>query len=77
MGLILDLIFGGICGFIAGKLMGKEGGMIRNIVLGLLGGAVGGFVFSLVGLGATGILGRALISIVGACICLWVGDKFF
>lgn len=75
--LLGSLIMGAFCGAIAGKLMNREGGLVRNIVLGLLGSAVGGFLFSLVGLGATGFLGNLLVSVVGACVCIWVGDRFF
>ena len=66
-----------ICVAIASKLMNSKGGILRNIVLGVLGGAVGGFLFSLVGLGAQGLLGEMLVSVVGACVCIWVGKRLF
>lgn len=75
--LLGSLLMGAICGSLANKLMARRGGLVRNIVLGLLGGLVGGFLFSLVGLGATGLLGEVLVSVVGACVCIWIGDRFF
>ena len=37
-GFLWTLFLGGLAGWIAGKLMGSEGGMVRNIILGLIGG---------------------------------------
>jgi uncharacterized membrane protein YeaQ/YmgE (transglycosylase-associated protein family) len=34
-------------------------------------------VFGLIGLSATGIVGEILVSVVGACICIWIGRKLF
>ena len=41
MHFILNLILGGLAGFLAGKIMESKGGMLRNIILGLIGGVVG------------------------------------
>ena len=32
------LVIGGLCGFVANKIMGGKSGIIKNVVLGLLGG---------------------------------------
>ena len=63
--------------YIAGRIMGSETSTVRNIVLGILGGFVGSIVFGLIGLSATGIVGEILVSVVGACICIWIGRKLF
>ena len=43
-GIIWTLFLGGLAGWIAGKVMGSEGSMLKNIILGLLGGVVGSIV---------------------------------
>ena len=48
LGIIWTLFLGGLAGWIAGKLMGSEGSMLRNVILGLVGGAVGSFVLGLI-----------------------------
>ena len=74
-GFILTLALGGVAGWAAGKLMGTEGSMLRNIILGLLGGVVGSIVLGLIGISGSGIIGGTLVSIVGACILIWLGKK--
>ena len=39
--MICSLILGALIGWIAGKLMGSRGGLIRNLILGVVGSAVG------------------------------------
>ena len=50
---------------------------LRNIVLGILGSFVGGILFGLVGLSATGLVGEIIVSVIGACVCIWAGRKLF
>ena len=73
---ILTLALGGVAGWAAGKLMDTEGSMLRNIILGLLGGVVGSIVLGLIGISGSGIIGGTLVSIVGACILIWLSQKF-
>jgi uncharacterized membrane protein YeaQ/YmgE (transglycosylase-associated protein family) len=77
MGLIWSLIFGAIAGFIATGIMQEKSSWIKNILLGIVGGLVGGLVFSLVGFSAHGLIANLLVSVVGACICIWIGRKLF
>ena len=37
--MIWSIIVGGLIGWLAGKLMGSKGGILRNIILGIVGGA--------------------------------------
>lgn len=74
--LLIDIIVGGLSGFIAGNIMKSEGSLLRNIILGIVGGAVGGILFGLIGLAATGIIGSIIISVVGACLLIYLGQKF-
>jgi uncharacterized membrane protein YeaQ/YmgE (transglycosylase-associated protein family) len=75
MGFIAWLIMGLIAGFIASKLVNKQGeGVAMDIVLGIIGAVVGGFIAN--ALGFTGITGfdlySILVSVVGAVIVLVV-----
>jgi len=73
MSIIGWIILGLIAGFIASKIVNKQGeGLILDIVLGIVGGIVGGFIFTR--LGATGITGfnlwSMLVAIIGAIVVL-------
>ena len=72
LGLIFSLLVGALAGHIAGRIMGSETSAVRNIVLG-----IGSILFSLIGLSATGLVGEILVSVVGACVCIWIGRKLF
>lgn len=73
---LMNLILGGLAGYIAGKIMNSEGGMVRNVVLGLIGGVIGGALLGLLGLGgAVNWLGQVIVSVVGACVLIWVARK--
>ncbi|MBQ6407127.1 MAG: GlsB/YeaQ/YmgE family stress response membrane protein [Butyrivibrio sp.] len=77
MGIIWGLILGAISGFVASRLMNEKSGTLKNILLGIGGGFVGGLVFNILGLSANGTIGSLIVSIVGACICIWAGRKLF
>jgi uncharacterized membrane protein YeaQ/YmgE (transglycosylase-associated protein family) len=75
MGFIAWLVMGLIAGFIASKLVNKQGeGVLMDIVLGIVGAVVGGFIAN--ALGFTGITGfdlySILVSVAGAVIVLVV-----
>lgn len=71
MGLIGSLIVGGIAGWLAGRLMKGEGyGLFLNIVLGLVGGLFGGWVFELLGLATTSVVGQLICATVGAVLLI-------
>ena len=62
----------------AGRLCGRPlhgHGDFRNILMGILGSFVGEFVFGLFGIYATGSITSFIISVIGACICIWIGQK--
>lgn len=75
--MIVSLIFGGITGWIAGKLMHSKGGIIRNIVLGIIGSAVGSWLGGTIGIAATGIIGSVIIGVGGACVVILVARWLF
>jgi uncharacterized membrane protein YeaQ/YmgE (transglycosylase-associated protein family) len=51
MGIIGWIVLGGIAGWIASIIMGKDAqmGVAANIIVGIVGGLLGGFLFSLIG----------------------------
>ena len=75
MGILAWIVLGLIAGFVASKIVNKEGeGVILDIVLGIVGAVVGGYLFS--ALGSTGITGfniwSMIVAIIGAVIVLWL-----
>ncbi len=75
MGIILSLVIGAICGWLAGKIMNSEGSLLYNIVLGVLGGFVGGLVFGLIGINFSGIIGNIICGAAGSCLLIWIVRK--
>ena len=74
--MILNIIFGILAGWIAGKLMGSDGSVIRNLILGLCGGVIGSIVLHFIGISGKGRLASLFISVVGACILIWLARMF-
>lgn len=73
--LLTGVLVGALAGYIAGRFMGSETSFGRNVILGVLGSFVGEFLFGLIGIHATRTFSSFVISIIGACICIWVGKK--
>ncbi|WP_261816199.1 GlsB/YeaQ/YmgE family stress response membrane protein [Vibrio gallicus] len=73
MNIIIFLAIGAVAGWLAGNLMkGGSFGLVMNMVVGIIGAVIGGFVFSSLGLAATGLVGSIITSTVGACILLFL-----
>ncbi len=73
--LIIELVIGGFCGYVANMIMkGKSGGILRNVILGVVGGIVGGLIGNLLGVGGGWVTG-IILSIVGACLVVWICRK--
>jgi uncharacterized membrane protein YeaQ/YmgE (transglycosylase-associated protein family) len=72
--IIVWIIIGGIAGWIASMIMGRDHqmGALANIVVGIIGAVIGGFVMNLIGAeGATGFsIWSLLVAILGAVILL-------
>lgn len=75
MSLIISLLVGGIAGWLAGKIMNNQGGIIRNIILGIIGGFVGNLVLGLIGIHGSGFIGSIVVAVVGSCIVIWLVNK--
>ena len=75
MSIIGWIILGLIAGFIASKIVNREGeGLFRDIILGIIGALVGGWLFEFFGAGGvTGLnLYSMVVAIVGAVVVLVV-----
>ena len=69
------IVLGLISGFIASKIVNKQGeGILMDIVLGIIGAVVGGWIFSTLGhTGVTGVnLYSLLVYVAGAIAALVV-----
>ena len=79
MGIIAWIILGALSGWIASIIMKKNDSMgaIANIVTGIVGAFIGGIVFNFIGAQkVTGLnVYSIVVSVVGACILLWVVGK--
>ena len=76
MSFIWFILIGLAAGFIAGKLMrGRGFGLWVNLIVGIIGGVLGGWLFGLFGLGANGLVGSLVTSVIGALVLLWIVGK--
>ena len=80
MSIIGWIVLGLIAGFIASKIVNKQGeGVILDIILGIIGAIVGGFLF--IQFGAAGVTGfnlySMLVAIVGAIVVLLIYHAIF
>jgi uncharacterized membrane protein YeaQ/YmgE (transglycosylase-associated protein family) len=74
MSFLAWIVLGLIAGFVASKIVNKQGeGFLLDIVLGIVGAVVGGWLFGL--LGASGVSGvnlySLLVAVVGAIVVLF------
>ncbi len=75
MSIIGWIIFGVIAGFIASKIVNKQGeGLIIDLVLGVIGAVVGGWLFERFGYeGVSGFnIYSMIVAVIGAIIVLFL-----
>ena len=73
MDLIVRIIVGAVAGILADFLVkGIEVNLLVKVIVGVVGGYIGGWLFSLLNVSASGWIGNALASLVGALILLIV-----
>lgn len=75
MSVIAWIVLGLIAGFIASRLVNKQGeGLFLDIVLGVVGALVGGWLFRMVGMsGVTGLnVYSLLVAVLGSIVFLAV-----
>jgi len=67
------IVIGILAGFLAGKIMrGKGFGLLVDLLLGIVGAFVGVKIFEMLGIGAYGLIGQLVVSLVGALLILFV-----
>jgi len=80
MGILSWIIMGGLVGWVASLIMGRDKnmGLLANIFVGVVGAFLGGWLASLVGLGSfSGFnLSSFLIALGGSCLLLWITGMF-
>jgi len=82
MGIIGWLIFGGLVGWLASKLMGTdaEQGILLNIVVGVVGALLGGFLWGVLSNDPEPYqfwdIGSWLTALIGASLLLWLVSLF-
>ena len=75
MAFIWYILIGLAAGFIAGKLVKGGGfGLWVNLLVGIIGGGLGGWLFGILGIHTSSIIGSLLTSVVGAVVLLWLAD---
>ena len=81
MSIIVWIIFGLIAGFIASKIVNKQGeGLFLDIILGIVGAVVGGFLMSFFTGGQWQTrfdISSMIVAIVGAVIVLFIYHAIF
>ena len=77
MGLIISLIIGGIVGWLASIIMKTDAqmGLIANVLVGVVGSWLGFMVAGLLGLSATGGIGRFIVALGGAVLLILILRK--
>lgn len=71
MSILWVLLVGLIAGWLAGVLVrGRGYGVLADIIIGILGALVGGFVFGVIGIRASNILGELMLAVIGSLIFL-------
>lgn len=78
MGFIIQLIVGGVAGWLASIVMRRDAsqGIILNVIVGIIGGFVGGWLLPLVGLNFSGWIGYLITALIGAIVLLLIVNLF-
>lgn len=73
VGILATIFFGGLAGWLAGKLMDMRFSVFMNIVIGIVGAVIAAAIFRTFGVFVEGNwLGYLITSFVGASILLFV-----
>ncbi|TPP11069.1 GlsB/YeaQ/YmgE family stress response membrane protein [Rhizobium glycinendophyticum] len=73
VGIIATIFFGGLAGWLAGKLMDMRFGVFMNIIIGIIGAVIAAAIFRRFGVFVAGDwLGYLITSFVGASILLFI-----
>ena len=73
MSFIWYILIGLVSGAVAGKLMRGGGfGWLVSLIVGIIGGVLGGWLFGILGIHTSSIIGSLITSVVGAIFLLWI-----
>ena len=72
MGWITSIIIGALVGWLAGQIMHSNGGLLRNIILGWVGSILGNYLAGLLNITSGSLAGNIFLSLVGACLILFI-----
>ena len=73
MGIIYFLLIGLAAGWLAGLVMrGKGLSLLGNLIVGVLGAFLGGFLFKIIGIHTTNMIGSLITAVVGAVVLLYL-----
>jgi len=76
IGLVTTLVIGVLAGFLAGQIMrGRGYGLMLDLLLGIGGSILGYFVFGLLKLTPSGLIGRIVVSTAGAVLLIYIARK--
>jgi uncharacterized membrane protein YeaQ/YmgE (transglycosylase-associated protein family) len=71
MWLIWTILIGILAGWLAGQIVkGRGMGVWIDLLVGVVGSVLGGWIFTLLGLGAYGLVGQLVMAVVGAVVLL-------
>ena len=86
--ILSTLLVGAVAGWLASKIMGGGGSLVRNIAVGVIGscvllalaigiaiGLAAGLLFGLLGFSAHSLFANIIVSVVGACVFLFVARR--
>ncbi|MBQ4424319.1 MAG: GlsB/YeaQ/YmgE family stress response membrane protein [Firmicutes bacterium] len=74
--ILITVLIGALIGWLAGVIMNMKQGFWMNVLLGIVGSAVGRLLAGLIGIHANRVsIGGILISVVGACLVIWLARK--
>ena len=74
-GIIISIIIGAVCGWLASIIMKSKSGLLWYIIMGIVGGFLGSFIFGLLGIGSNNIIGQIIIGVIGTCLLIF-GYRF-
>lgn len=73
MHLLIQILLGGIAGWLVGKVMKGDGyGFIVDVILGLVGGWVGGSILGWLHINLGGSIGYLITAFLGAVLLVWI-----
>ena len=79
IGFIIQLIVGGVAGWLASIVMKRDGsqGILLNVIVGIVGGFLGGWLLPMVGFSiGTGWVGYLITAFIGAVVLLLIVNFF-